>query len=403
MCVKKYVLAAGIFVCLSSSSTTLVTNENPGIKQDIDVVDAANQFCMDLYARFASDEGNIFFSPYSIWTALAMTYEGARAGTADQMRQTLHVPGNDEIRRNSVRDLLTIMNTPAAAYDLNAANALWGQYDYRFLHEYTNIIAEFYMGKVMNLDFKTDTEGSRKTINNWVAEKTGQKIRDLIPPGTLTDMTRLVLTNAIYFKATWQQRFEETQTVRQPFFRSQQDSVIVPMMSMMNARFPYAETPDVQILELPYSGDSLVMLIILPRSHDLSALEPTFNTSQLSAWIENLRPQRVDIIMPRFRIEKKYTLNTVLNDMGMVLAFSQQADFSGMDGIGNLFISKVIHQSFVEVNEEGTEAAAATGVIVEAVAELPQIEFRCNHPFIFMIRDKRTRAILFIGRMHDPS
>jgi serpin B len=404
MFVKRCVLAAGVLLCLSCSSTISVPIENPGTKQDMAVVDAANQFCLDLYARHAGKEENIFFSPYSIWTALAMTYEGARAQTAKEMLETLHMPGDDEMRRASVKDLLEIINKPDAPYKLNTANALWAQYDHPFLPEYISIITEYYMGRVTNLDFVNDTEGSRNTINAWVADKTRQKIKDLIPPGALTAMTRLVLTNAIYFKATWQQQFDEAHTVQQPFFISREDSVIVPMMSMMNARFFYIETPDVQVLELPYSGDSLVMLIMLPRKHELSALESQLDTLHISSWTKNLTPQKINLFMPRFQLETKYTLNNILSDMGMTSAFSdQEADFSGMDGTGGLFISKVIHQAFIEVNEEGTEAAAATGVMMETALARPVPEFRCDHPFTFLIRDKRTDAILFIGRMHDPS
>jgi serpin B len=401
---KRYLIASAVILCLCCGSAISVADENPVTKQDTDIVDAANQFCLDLYARLAGREENIFFSPYSIWTALAMTYEGAREQTAKEMQQTLHMPADHEMRRTAVKDLLETINITDADYELNTANALWTQKDYRFLQEYVGIIKEYYMGKVTNLDFVNDTEGSRKTINDWVAEKTRQKIKDLIPPDALTDMTRLVLTNAVYFKAAWHLQFEEAQTTMQPFFVKSEDTVSAPMMSMMDTRFPYAETPDVQILELPYGGDSLSMLIILPRTNDLVMLESMLDTPHVSAWTESLRLQKVDVYMPRFQLETKYTLNTTLSDMGMARAFSvQQANFSGMGGKGGLFISKVIHQAFVEVNEEGTEAAAATGVMMETVAEWPQTEFRADHPFVFMIRDKRTRAILFMGRMYDPS
>lgn len=401
---KRYLIAATLILCLGCGSPVSTAHEIPAAKHDMNIVDALNQFCLDLYARLAAEKENIFFSPYSIWTALAMTYEGARAQTAKEMLETLHMPSDDEMRRASIKDLLEIINKPDVGYELNTANALWAQYDHPFLPEYISIITEYYMGRVTNLDFVTDTEGSRKTINDWVAEKTLQKIKDLIPPGAITAITRLVLTNAIYFKATWQQQFEEAQTIQQPFCISRQDSVIVPMMSMMNARFPYAETPDVQILELPYCSDSLVMLIMLPRKHELGTLESLLDTLHVSSWTKNLSPQKVNLFMPRFLLETKYTLNTILSDMGMASAFSdQQADFSGMDSKSNLFISKIIHQAFIEVNEEGTEAAAATGVMMETMEARPVPEFRCDHPFIFMIKDSRTNLLLFMGRVYDPS
>jgi serpin B len=403
MCEKRLVLTAAVILCLSCGSAVSVADEEPVAKQNMNVVDATNQFCLELYARLAVKNENIFLSPYSIWTALAMTYEGARARTAQEIQQTLHIPDDRKMRRTSVKDLLETINAPGAGYELSTANALWAQHDYAFLQEYTDIIAEYYMGRVTNLDFSADTEGSRRTINDWVADKTRQKIKDLIPPGAISVMTRLVLTNAIYFKAAWQQQFEEAQTTPQPFFVTPEDTVSVPMMTMLETRFPYVETPEVQVLELPYSGDSLVMLIMLPRMQGITTFESLLDTLHIFEWTKKLRLQKVNVFIPRFQLETKYTLNTLLSDMGMATAFSAQADFSGMDGKGNLFISKVIHQAFIEANEEGTEAAAATGVMMETAIALPGPEFRADHPFVFIIRDKRTHAILFIGRVYDPS
>jgi serpin B len=313
------------------------------------------------------------------------------------------MPTDKLTRRRSIRDLLITLNSPDASYQLNTANALWAQHDYTFLQDYTEIISNAYLARVVNLDFKTDPEGSRKIINDWVAQQTRDKIKDLLPPGALTALTRLVLTNAIYFKATWLQQFDEAVTTQQPFYITPDEEVSVPMMSMMNTRLPYTETANAQILELPYSGDSLAMLIMLPRTHETEGLEAMLDTAYLNEWTRQLNLQKVDVFLPRFTLETKYTLNTILSEMGMPTAFSPQADFSGMDGKGNLFISKVIHQAFVEVNEEGTEAAAATGVVMEATAVRPRTIFRCDHPFVFVIRDKRTNALLFMGRIIDPN
>ena len=392
-----------LFIFLSCGSTVSRADNKSVVQQDIDIIDAANGFCFQIYTRLAEKKENIFFSPYSIWTCLAMTYEGARAETQTQMQHVLSMPTDKLTRRRSIRDLLITLNSPDASYQLNTANALWAQHDYPFLQEYTEIISNAYLGRVVNLDFKADTEGSRQTINDWVAQQTREKIKDLIPPGALSALTRLVLTNAIYFKANWLQQFDETQTTQQPFYITPDDEVSVPMMSMMNTRFPYTETAGVQILELPYSGDSLAMLIMLPRSHEMESLESMLDTVHLNEWTSQLNLQKVDVFLPRFTLETKYTLNTLLSDMGMPVAFSPQADFSGMDGKGNLFISKVIHQAFVEVNEEGTEAAAATGVVMEATAVRPRIIFRADHPFVFMIVDKRTQTVLFMGRVNNPS
>lgn len=372
-------------------------------RADISIVAAVNQFSLDIYARLDDGPENIFFSPYSIWTALAMTHEGARGETAEEMRNALHAPADHEMRRSAIKDLLATINRPDAAYELNTANALWAQRDHGFLPQYTDIIEEFYGGKVADLDFAADAEGSRQTINDWVSDKTRQRIKDLIPAGVLSAMTRLVLTNAIYFKAAWLERFEATQTTPRPFFTSSGDTVSVPMMMLTKARLPYAETPDAQVLELPYSGDSLAMLVLLPRARGLERLETQLDMNHINEWTGQLSQQELDIFLPRFTLETKYDLSGLLGDMGMARAFSAQADFSGMDGKGELFISAVIHQAFVEVNEEGTEAAAATGVVMETVSVRPRIEFRADHPFVFMIRDKRTQAILFMGRVCDPS
>lgn len=402
---KKIVGAAAIALCLSCGTAVPRTDTGSAADTagaDVNIAAAANQFCLDLYGRLRAENENIFFSPYSIWTALAMTSEGARGETAEQMEKVLRAPQDPDTRRTAIKDLIAVMNTPEAAYELSTANALWAQRDHVFLREYVLTIEEFYAAKTANLDFKTDAEGSRKTINDWVSDKTRQRIKDLIPAGVLSAMTRLVLTNAIYFKAAWLERFEATQTTPRPFFTSTGDTVSIPMMIMTKARLPYAETPEAQVLELPYSGDSLAMLVMLPRARGLARLETQLDMNHLNEWTGQLSQQELDIFLPRFTLETKYDLSGLLGDMGMARAFSAQADFSGMDGKGELFISAVIHQAFVEVNEEGTEAAAATGVVMETVSVRPRIEFRADHPFVFMILDKRTQAILFMGRVSKP-
>ena len=246
---KRSFLITALMICLSCGSAVSGTDEKPVVQQDVTIVDAANGFCFELYARLAENKENIFFSPYSIWTCLAMTYEGSRAETQAQMQQVLHMPTDKHTRRRSIRDLLITLNAADASYQLNTAHALWAQRDYAFLQEYTEIVSNSYLARVVNLDFKADTEGSRQTINDWVAQQTRDKIKDLIPPGALSALTRLVLTNAIYFKADWLQQFDRAVTTQQPFYVTPDDEVSVPMMSMMNTRFPYTETPDGQILE----------------------------------------------------------------------------------------------------------------------------------------------------------
>ena len=267
------------------------------------------------------------------------------------------------------------------------------------------MIGQYYGGRVTNLDFIEETEKSRKTINDWVAEQTKDKILDLIPAGVLNALTRLVLTNAIYFKGQWLTQFDEENTTEEDFRVSPERTIKVPMMSLANGEteFNYLETENLQILEMPYDREELSMLILLPEEDGLSALEESLNLENIDQWRNTLNRQSVNVFMPKFTFETKYFLGQTFQKMGLPTAFSKQADFSGMDGTKDLFISKVIHQAFVEVNEEGTEAAAATAVVMELESIGPSIAvFRADHPFIFLIQDNQSGNILFLGRVVNP-
>ncbi|MCK5333558.1 MAG: serpin family protein, partial [Candidatus Aenigmarchaeota archaeon] len=356
--------------------------------------------------EFKSEEGNVFFSPYSISTALAMTYEGAKGKTAEEMQNVLHIPEDSTIRMPAFARIYNEINKGDKEYELSTANALWAQQDYIFLDEYTNNVEKYYGGKITNLDFITETEKSRQIINTWVEDQTNNKIKDLLPQGVLNALTRLVLTNAIYFKGTWTKQFDKKDTKEEDFTTSSGQTSKVPMMSLTgdNAKFNYAETNDAQILELPYDNDDLSMLIILPKENDLGALEESLNSENVPKFKSMLRKQRVDIYIPKFKFETKYFMVETLKKMGMPTAFTSTADFSGMDGTKNMYIANVIHQAFVEVNEEGTEAAAATAVVMQITSASmePLPIFRANHPFIFLIQQKSTGNILFLGRVSNP-
>ena len=373
------------------------------------VIEANNDFAFDLYSKYESNEGNIFFSPYSISTALAMTYEGARGQTATEMQSVFHFPENEFSRRSSYRELYDQLNKKNQHYELNTANALWAEQNFKFLDEYFSVVNKFYDGKVTNLDFKQQPENARSTINNWVEDQTNNKIRNLIPLGLINDMTRLVLTNAIYFKGEWVQQFNEEQTKEQDFRVAAGNNVKIKMMQKTDgdAIFGYIQADRLQILEMPYSGEDLSMLILLPEDDDTRSLEKSLNRKKLAEWTEKLEEKRVNVYIPRFKFETKYFMEDTLSKMGMPIAFSDNADFSGMTGAKDLKISKVIHQTFIEVNEEGTEAAAATAVIMKEFAIAgpgPQIPtFRADHPFIFIIQQKETGNILFMGRVSDPN
>jgi serpin B len=372
--------------------------------QDVSsVVNANNQFAFDLYSKYKSKDGNIFYSPYSISSALAMTYEGARGKTAEEMQAVFHFPQDASRRRDSFSKIYQQINKKDKKYKLSTANALWVQKDYKFLDDYFSLVDKYYGGKVTNLDFVNETEASRLTINSWVEEQTNNKIKDLIPPGILNSLTRLVLTNAIYFKGFWIKQFDKKDTKEEDFRISPDNKIKAQMMRLTGeeANFNYAETDKLQILELPYEGNELSMLILLPKGDDLKAVEESLSSEKLSEWKSLLRSEEVNIYLPKFKFETKYFMAQDLKKMGMPTAFSLEADFSGMTGQRDLFISQVIHQAFVDVNEEGTEAAAATAVMMETGLAEPKI-FKADHPFIFIIQERETGNILFIGRVSDP-
>ena len=370
------------------------------------VINANNQFAFDLYSELKNKEGNIFFSPYSISTALAMVYEGAKGKTADEIQSVFHFPAESSIRRPAFAAIYNELNKPDSKYTLSTANALWAQNDYKFLNDYLTTLEQYYGGKATNLDFKNSTEEARQTINNWVESKTNNKIKNLFPQGSLDNTTRLVLTNAIYFKGTWVKQFEKNQTKDGNFRVSSVNTVKVPMMQQTDkdAKFNYTEDNNLQVLEMPYEGDKLSMIVLLPKNDNISSLENSLTLEKINEWKTKLIKQRVDVFMPKFTFDTKYFMSDTLEKMGMPTAFTSAADFSGMDGTQNLSIQIVVHQAFVDVNEEGTEAAAATGVAMATGMAAPQPipTFRADHPFIFIIQDKDSGNILFLGRVANP-
>jgi len=406
------IVAGGLLISRKRSPSPGVKPEKSsgGSSGVANVVEANNQFAFEYYSHLKNREtGNIFFSPFSISSALVMTYEGAREQTAKEMQSVLHFPADDNLRRTEYLKIFNELNKKDKKYELNIANALWAQKDYQFLSDYIDTVEKYYGGKTNNLDFVKDPEGSRVTINDWVEKQTKDKIKDLIPQGVINDMTRLVLTNAIYFKGEWVKQFDKENTTDEDFRINENDSVKVPMMQRTDeeAEFNYAENKDLQILEMPYSGEDLSMLILLPKDDDLAKVENSLSIENLAQWKKDLKKQRVEVFVPKFKFETKYLMTEDLKAMGMPTAFGLGADFSGMDGKKDLFISEVIHQAFVEVNEEGTEAAAATGVVM-MLGALPGEEtkipvFRADHPFIFLIQEKNSGNILFIGRVVNPA
>jgi serpin B len=369
------------------------------------LADGNTAFALDLYARVDPDGGNLFFSPYSISTCLGMVYTGARGETASQMARVLHFDGNAAATANLFGELQAQLNSvrEKKLVALDSANGLWAQEGHRFLPEFLDLAINKFAAKLTHVDFRTAAESTRKEINDWVSQTTHEKITDLISPGML-DGSRLVLVNAIYFKGAWAQAFKKSKTADAPFFRSPGEPVQAPLMNL-TGNFKYAETNDLQILELPYRGSDVSMVILLPKAGGLGALQKSLQPGPLDGWIGQTRPVEINVFLPRFKLTHQFRLESVLSALGMTDPFSARADFSGMDGARDMLISAVIHKAFVDVNEEGTEAAAATAVVMRgmAVRREPSLTFRADHPFLFLIRENHSGSILFMGRLADPT
>jgi len=366
-------------------------------------------FAFDLYSQLRSQEGNLFFSPYSISTALAMAYGGARGETAAQMAKAMHFGLAQEKLHPAFAALESELKADQqkGQVKLAVANSLWPQKGHAFLPAYLDLCKINYGVAVKPLDFIGATEPARQTINAWVENKTNRKIQELLKPGILNEMTRLVLVNAIYFKGNWSSQFDKQLTKAGPFHVSAGKTVETPMMQTTR-KFRYAESPEAQVLELSYAGDDLSMLVLLPRdANSLAAFERSLSPGKLYAWVRSLRSRELQLWLPKFKTTSEFSLNQTLAALGMTDAFTPRANFSGMDGTKNLFISAVVHKAFVEVNEDGSEAAAATGVAMTWSADINILEepvvFRADHPFLFLIRDNRTGSILFLGRIVDPT
>ena len=375
------------------------------------LVEENSAFAFDLYQLLRQDTNNVFFSPYSISQALAMTYSSARGETEKQMSDTLHfVLSQDRLHPafNGLDIELSKRGEGAQGKDeegfrLNIVNAIWGQEDYRFLSEFLDVLAEHYGAGLRVLDFVNAPEESRITINDWVSEQTKGRIEDLIPEGAIDALTRLVLTNAIYFNAAWQFSFNEDATTDGPFYLLDGGEVIVPMMTQTES-FGYTKGDDYQAVELPYDGQELSMIILLPSDGQFENFESSMVYQRVTEIISSLAGQQVNLTIPKFEFESEFSLKKALTTMGMPVAFSADADFSGMTGNRDLAIDDILHKAFVSVDEAGTEAAAATAVIMTLTAvPAPPVVVTVDRPFIFLIRDIETGTILFIGRVVNPS
>jgi serpin B len=384
------------------------------------VVTSNNQFAFDLCGQLRGQDGNVFLSPYSITKTLAMTYTGARGDTAREMARTLHFSLDPDRQARAFAAARKVLNGTQAGFapnlaavfggkrgvQLHLAASLWGQQGYGFQKQFLAVNQECYGAGLQEIDFRAP-EQARQTINAWAGQQTHRKIQELFPPDVLDINTRLVLASAIYFKGDWSKQFPKNATHDEPFRGTAGQQVQVQMMNQTDV-FGYFETEDVQGLQLPYEGGNLAMLVLLPKKEEARAdLEKTLTADRLADWISRLREQKVQVSLPKFTVTSTFSLADTLSALGMKKAFrSGEADFSGMNGgRESLWISSVNHGAFVEVNEEGTEAAAATGAVVTALGIEPGSKvavFRADHPFVFAIRDVRTGMLLFLGRVVQP-
>jgi serpin B len=407
----------GIPACSQLATADVLKSDKPRVtspsvsQSDMTkLVEGDSAYAMNLYQALKESDGNFFYSPYSISEALAMTYGGARGDTEKQMASTLHFI----LSQNQLHPAFNGLDLELAkrgqgakgkdeqGFRLHVVNALWGQKDFKFNSEYLDLLAENYGAGLRVLDFIKATEQSRIAINQWVSDQTEGKIKDLVPRGAIDQLTTLVLTNAIYFNAAWKNQFHLEATSSGPFHLLTGNDVSVPLMKQMES-LGYAQGDNYQAVELPYDGNELSMVILLPKLDQFKTFEASLNSQQVSNIIGTIQYKPVILSMPKFKFESSFGLKKTLSNMGMPVAFSSDADFSGMDGRKDLFITDVIHKSFVSVDEAGTEAAAASAVIV-GTTSMPAspVELTIDHPFIFLIRDIKTGTILFVGRVLNP-
>jgi len=375
------------------------------------LVNGNNAFALDLYQSLRSKDGNLIYSPYSISLALAMTYAGARGETESQMASALHfdLPQAQLHPAFNALDLALAQHGQAQSKDqplqLNIANAVWAEKTYPFLQNYLDLIALNYGAGIRLADFVNQYEPARNEINNWVSDQTNKKINNLLAPGTLNPDTRMVLVNAIYFKADWENQFDPNNTSDSPFHLLDGSTSHVKMMNDEHLTIPYTKGDGYQAIELAYVGDTAAMDVIVPDEGNFKQFESALNAQKLNEILGNMQPASVALGLPKFTFTQDFSVSSTLKTLGMSDAFDpNKADFSGMTGNHDLFISDVIHKAFVAVDEKGTEAAAATAVMMQATSiMMTDVNLTIDRPFIFIIRDTTSGQILFVGRVLNPA
>jgi serpin B len=365
-----------------------------------------NAFTVAAFKQVLRGDGNLILSPFNIATALSMALAGAGGQTAVEMQAVLHVHSDatyDAALGALLADLAKAGNT--AGNELLTANGLWVQKGYSIQPAFENTLARNYHAPLTPLDFVANPEGARSQINRWTEEHTKQKIKDLFPAGSFDTQTRLVLTSAIYFYGRWHSPFVPSSTQPAPFTLGNGSTTQANFMNQ-TSHFGYTDTGSAQILEMRYADTGVAFDVLLPKAPDgLADLEKSLAFESLTGWLGNLTDGNIQVSLPKFRAESTFSLSKALSAMGMPAAFTDKADFTGIDPKQRLAISEVVHKAFVDVSEQGTEAAAATGITMRAMsAHMPEpvVVFRADRPFLFLIRDTRTGVILFTGRLMNP-
>ncbi|MFA6618909.1 MAG: serpin family protein [Candidatus Neomarinimicrobiota bacterium] len=408
---KKIVISCLMILLILSSSCSkkeLINDTTfPPEMSAENIVGGLNDFSFDLYHALNSGGSvNEFYSALSISAAFAMTYAGAKNETANEMSDVLNYGPQNKHFHALYGKMLDSLSQKTEDFEINIANAIWLEENFKLLKKYQKIVSEDYRSESQLLDFVNAAEASRKVINNWVEYQTNNKIKDLIPEGVLDADTRMVLTNAVYFNAEWANMFNEKMSKKDIFHLLDGSETTCDMMYQRH-HYPYSKTSSHAILEIPYKGYDYSMLIVLPRTNQgLKQEAKTLSSAALKQHDKNKTSEDVLLYMPKFKLESNYQLASILKRMGLKEAFSANADFSGISGNKDLYISDAIHKAFIEVDEKKTEAAAATGLVMKLTSMAPvhkaPLEFRADHPFTFMIRHNKTKAIIFMGQLTEP-
>jgi serpin B len=363
-----------------------------------------NRFTMELYHQLRKEPVNMFYSPLSISSAFAMTYAGAKGETATQLQQTLHFGPNTDAFHSEYAQLNTLLNKEKEGLSLSLANAVWIQSGLKLQPIFSETLTQHYGAGLKRTSFSEDPAGSRDRINNWVEEKTHDKITDLLPQSAIKRSTQMILVNALYFKGDWATPFKEENTKEDTFYVFKKCHTQAQMMNQ-SLNTSYYEDKMAQVVELPYEGGDVSMILIVPKKRfDLLAVEKNFTHTLYQEYLQKMKHTKVQLTLPKFTMERTYSLSEPLQQLGMTLPFTSNADFTGMTDQTKLVIDKVLHKTYIDVNEVGTEAAAATAItMVKTSMVRNQATVKANHPFMFLLKDNKTSAILFMGRIMDPN